>query len=85
MFCGVAAYPSVDEPLFSSPMTLNTMLESSVITKVFFDVCNDSDGHHAWYGVLLAYIEDIADGDGAWPGTELPIPERPTVLHRARC
>lgn len=39
--------------------TLRSILEDAAITKIFFDVRNDSDALHAHYGIKLRGIEDI--------------------------
>ena len=39
--------------------TFRTILESPRITKVFFDVRNDSDALHAHFGIKLQGIEDV--------------------------
>ncbi|KAK3381915.1 ribonuclease H-like domain-containing protein [Podospora didyma] len=39
--------------------TLKTILKSPTITKIFFDVRNDSDALHHHFGVRLAGIEDV--------------------------
>lgn len=39
--------------------TLKNILESSTITKVFFDVRNDSDALYAHFGIALRAIEDV--------------------------
>jgi exonuclease 3'-5' domain-containing protein 1 len=39
--------------------TLKSILESPVITKVFFDLRNDSDALHHHFGVQLRGVEDI--------------------------
>lgn len=39
--------------------TLKSLLESPGITKVFFDVRNDSDALHHHYGVRLEGVEDV--------------------------
>ena len=48
---------------FDSPSiigsTLRTILESSLVPKVFFDVRNDSDALYSHYGVFLANVHDI--------------------------
>ena len=40
-------------------ITFKSILESSTITKVFFDVRNDSDALYSHYGICLAGIEDV--------------------------
>jgi exonuclease 3'-5' domain-containing protein 1 len=39
--------------------TLKSILESPTVTKVFFDVRNDSDALHHHFGVRLSGIEDV--------------------------
>ncbi|KAL8705587.1 MAG: hypothetical protein Q9201_001328 [Fulgogasparrea decipioides] len=39
--------------------TLNSILESDNVPKVFFDVRNDSDALHAHFGVKLGGVQDI--------------------------
>ena len=40
-------------------ITFKSILESPAITKVFFDVRNDSDALYSHYGICLAGIEDV--------------------------
>ncbi|KAI6346621.1 hypothetical protein MCOR25_010985 [Pyricularia grisea] len=40
-------------------ITFQTILESRIVVKVFFDVRNDSDALHAHFGIRLAAVEDI--------------------------
>ncbi|KAL8966944.1 MAG: hypothetical protein Q9183_003143 [Haloplaca sp. 2 TL-2023] len=42
-----------------NPATLKSILESTTIPKVFFDVRNDSDALHAHYNVRLSGIHDL--------------------------
>lgn len=39
--------------------TLKTIFESKTITKVFFDVRNDSDALYSHFGICLAGVEDL--------------------------
>ncbi len=43
----------------ATAVTFKTILESPSITKVFFDVRNDSDALFSHYGIRLAGIEDV--------------------------
>lgn len=40
-------------------ITFQTILESRIVIKVFFDIRNDSDALHAHFGIRLAAMEDI--------------------------
>lgn len=40
-------------------LTLRSALESPTISKVFFDVCNDSDALYGLFNVMLAGIHDL--------------------------
>ena len=52
---GTAAFTTPD----SNGKTIQQMLESETVTKVFFDIRNDSDALFSLFGVRVAGIEDI--------------------------
>ncbi|KAH3908095.1 hypothetical protein HBI56_192710 [Parastagonospora nodorum] len=66
----------------SQGKTLKHVLEDSQITKVFFDVRNDSDALYAHYGVALQCVEDVQLMESA---AREKTALRRTVIGLARC